>query len=49
MLPSAFHDGVGTPMPLISRVDSPAYEYPYQRFADALTNANACIGATAGR
>jgi hypothetical protein len=41
MLPSAFHDGVGTPMPLISRLNNPAYEYPCQRFADALTNANA--------
>jgi hypothetical protein len=49
MLPSAFHDSVSTPMPLISRVNSPAYEYPYQRFADALTNANAWLGATAGR
>jgi hypothetical protein len=26
---------------LISRLNSPAYAYPCQRFADALTNANA--------
>jgi hypothetical protein len=40
-VPTAFRDGVGTPMRLISRLNDPAYEDPYQRFADALTNANA--------
>jgi hypothetical protein len=41
VLPSAFRDNVGTPMPLISRLTSPACTCPCQRFADALTNANA--------
>jgi len=41
MWPSAFRDGVGTPMPLISRLTSPACTYPCQRFTDALTNASA--------
>jgi hypothetical protein len=41
MLPSAQLYGVGTPNWLISRLNSPAYAYPCQRFADALTNANA--------
>ena len=37
MWPSACGDGVGTPIDLISRLNSPACTYPYQRFADALT------------
>lgn len=41
VLPSAPFDGVGTPETLISRLNSPAYAYPCQRFADALTDANA--------
>lgn len=41
VLPSAFRDSVGTPMPLISRLNSPACTYPCQRFTDALTNASA--------
>jgi hypothetical protein len=32
---------VGTPEDIISRLNSPAYVYPCQRFANALTNANA--------
>jgi hypothetical protein len=40
MLPSALRNGVGTPNPWISRLNNPAYAYPCQRFADALTNAN---------
>ena len=41
MLPSASLNDVGTPKPLISRLNSPACTYPYQRFTDALTDANA--------
>ena len=42
-------DNVGTPIPLISRLNSPAYTYPCERFAHALTNADASLGAAAGR
>ena len=41
MLPSASVNSVGTPELLISRLNSPACTYPCQRFADALTNADA--------
>jgi hypothetical protein len=41
MLPSASLNDVGTPKPLISRLNSPACTYPCQRFTDALTNADA--------
>jgi hypothetical protein len=41
MLPSAFRDSVSTPIPLISRLTSPACTYPCQRFTDALTNVSA--------
>jgi hypothetical protein len=41
MLPSASLNDVGTPKPLISQLNSLACTYPCQRFADALTNANA--------
>jgi len=41
MLPSALLNNVGTPISLISRLNSPACTYPCQRFADALTDANA--------
>jgi hypothetical protein len=41
MLPSNLLNGVGTPVSLISRLNSPAYTYPCQRFADALTDADA--------
>ena len=34
-------EGVGTPNAGISRLNSPACAYPYQRFTDALTNASA--------
>jgi hypothetical protein len=39
----AFHPVVRRrhPETLISRLNSPAYAYPYQRFTDALTNASA--------
>ena len=37
MLPSASVNGVGTPKPLISRLNSRACTYPCQRFAHALT------------
>ena len=33
MLPSTYWDGVGTPIPLISRLNGPACTYPCQRFA----------------
>jgi hypothetical protein len=41
VLPSAFRDGVGTPIPLISRLNNPACTCPCQHFTDALTNASA--------
>ena len=41
MLPSDLFNGVGTPTSLISRLNSPACTYPCQRFAVALTDANA--------
>ncbi len=41
MWPSASVDGVGTPIVLISRLNGPAYAYPCQRFALALTDADA--------
>jgi hypothetical protein len=40
-LPSALFNNVGTPTSLISRLNSPACTYPCQRFAAALTDANA--------
>jgi len=49
MLPSGLLNGVGTPNSLISRLNSPAYTYPYQRFTDALADADAWFGATVGR
>jgi hypothetical protein len=41
MLPSDLFNGVGTPNSLISRLNSPACTYPCQRFAVALTDADA--------
>jgi len=41
MWPSALSDGVGTPITLISRLNSPACTYPCQRFAAILTNDSA--------
>jgi hypothetical protein len=41
MLPSGLFNGVGTPVSLISRLNSPACTCPYQRFTDTLTDANA--------
>jgi hypothetical protein len=41
MLPSGLFDGVGTPVSLISRLNSLACTYPCQRFAAALTDASA--------
>jgi hypothetical protein len=41
MLPSASCNGVSTPTTLISRLNSPAYAYPCQHFATALTDADA--------
>jgi hypothetical protein len=41
MLPSASLNDVGTPKPLISRLNSPACTYPCQRFAHVLTDADA--------
>jgi hypothetical protein len=41
MLPSGLFNGVGTPNSLISRLNSPACTYPCQRFAAALTDADA--------
>jgi hypothetical protein len=40
MLPSAHFDDVGTPETVVSRLNSPAYAYPCQRFARALTDAD---------
>ena len=41
MLPSAHGDGVGTSVAMISRLYRPACTFPCQRFATALTDANA--------
>jgi len=41
MLPSGLVNAVGTPMSLISRLNSPACTYPCQRFAGALADDNA--------
>ena len=41
MLPSASVNGVGTPEPLISRLNSPACTYPCQRFTDVLAGVDA--------
>jgi hypothetical protein len=41
VLPSACSKNVGTPNSPISRLNSPACAYPCQRFAHALTNADA--------
>jgi hypothetical protein len=41
MLPSDLLNGVGTPISLISRLNSPACTYPCQRFTDALADADA--------
>ena len=38
MLPSASLNDVGTPKPLISRLNSPACTYPCQRFTPALAS-----------
>ena len=46
MLPSAHSDSVGTPKRLISRLNSPACRYPCQRFAAALADDDAWLGAT---
>lgn len=47
--PSTLSDGVGTPITLISRLNSPACTYRYRRFACALTGADARLAATVGR
>jgi hypothetical protein len=49
MLPSGLVNGVGTPNSLISRFNSPACTYPFQRFASVLTDADAWFGATVVR
>lgn len=41
-------DNVGTPIPLISRLNSPAYTYPCERFAHALADADASLGVNRG-
>ncbi len=41
MLPSDLVNGVGTPEPLISRLNSPACTYPCQRFTAVLANVGA--------
>jgi len=41
VLPSAHFDSVGTPEPLISRLNSPAYACPCQCFATALADGHA--------
>jgi len=42
-------DNVGTPNKVISRLNSPAYPYPYPRFATPSRNVDARPGATVGR
>jgi hypothetical protein len=49
MLPSGLVNGVGTLESLISRLNSPACTYPFQRFASALTDVDAWFGATVDR
>ena len=49
MLPSASVNDVGTLDSLISRLNSPACTYPFQRFASVLTDKDAWFGATVGR
>jgi len=49
MLPSGLVNGVGTLDSLISRLNSPACTYPFQRFASALTDVDAWFGATVDR
>jgi hypothetical protein len=49
MLPSGLFNGVGTPVSLISRLNSPACTCPCQRFADTLTDATARLGVIVGR
>ena len=49
MLPSAFYDSVGIPKHVFTRLNRPAYAYPYRRFATALTDAHARLGATVDR
>jgi hypothetical protein len=41
MLPSALFNNVGTPVSLISRLNSPACTYPCQRFTSALADVDA--------
>src|SRR4029450_2299692 len=49
MLPSACHDGVGTPIFPISRLNSWPVRTPVHRFAAPSRVANAWLGATVGR
>jgi len=49
MLPSGLVNGVGTLDSLISRLNSPACTYPFQRFASVLTDENAWFRATVVR
>jgi hypothetical protein len=49
VLPSAVFERVGTPGQRISRLNSRPACTPVQRFADALTSASACLGATVVR
>jgi len=50
MLPSASCESVGTSICLVfSGLNSPACAYPYRRFAAALTNDRARLGATVDR
>lgn len=42
-------DNVGTPNKVISRLDSPAYPYPYPRFATPSRDVDAGPGAAVGR
>ena len=42
-------DSVGTPVLVISRLNSPACTFPCQRFAGALAGADAWLGAIVGR
>jgi hypothetical protein len=44
-----YGDNVGTPITMISWLDSPACTYRYRRFACVLTNACARLAATVGR
>jgi len=49
LLPSACHDGIGTPDYIAYAARYPAYTLPYRRFADVLANTCARLGTNVDR